>query len=317
MPIRTTGIPNAEILDLAAVQRIVTIRDPLERNAAITRGYHDLSESIAEIIGRDHLNWFSFGQWASAEARRSISGEAVPLGFRHLVGSTVTQAIADGNGTIFGDVAPPFIRFVEAMAPVAGPRPEPGAVRPLDASAVRSTLDGLLEHPGLRASADMSRAFTALADALLVQGGPDSLTPAGSRRRAQRILVANASIGAHEQRVADPFVRAAIPGKWIVAIAATAHMHIRIPDGDLTLDRDVPPPPYLGGRPFPDDLMTLEDPEALELAHRFGQSRDSAKRSGALDWEAYEERMGFIFTLLRAHQGDPALFDLPPESPAG
>jgi hypothetical protein len=304
-------------LDENAVERIVTIPDPLERNAAITLGYHALSESIAEIIGRDHLNWFSFGQWASAEARRSISGEAVPLGFRHLLGSTVTKAIADGNGTIFGDVAPPFIRFVEAMAPVAGPRVAPGSVRPLDAQAVRSTLDELLTHPGLRASADMRRAFTALADALLVQGSPDGLTPAGTRRRAQRILVANASIGAHEQRVADPFVKAAIPGKWIVAIAATAHMHIRIPEGNLTLDRDVPPPPYLGGKPFPDDLMTLEDPDALELASRFHQDAKSARHSGAPDWESYEERMGFIFTLLRAHQGDPALFDLPPDIPGG
>ena len=60
----------------------------------------------------------------------------------------MTKAVADGNGTIFGDVAPPFIRFVEAMAPVAGPRVEPGAVRRLDAQAVRSTLDGCSRIPG-------------------------------------------------------------------------------------------------------------------------------------------------------------------------
>jgi len=111
-------------------------------------------------------------------------------------------------------------------------------------------------------------------------------------------------------------VRAAIPGRWIVAIAATAHMHIRIPDGVLALDRDVPPPPYLGGPPFPADLMILEDPDAIDLAVRFGQDPDSAKNSDAPDWESYEERMGFIFTLLRAHQGDPALFDLPPGTPS-
>ena len=44
---------------------------------------------------------------------------------------------------------------------------------------------------------------------------------------------------------------------------------------------------------------------------------NSAGRSDAPDWESYEERMGFIFTLLRAHQGDAALFDLPPDIPGG
>ena len=129
--------------------------------------------------------------------------------------------------------------------------------------------------------------------------------------------MANVSIGVHEQLIADPFVHAAIPGRWIVAIAATAHMGIRIPEGVLELHRDVPPPAYLGGMPFPPELMTLVDPEALALATRFGQDEDSAMHSGAPDWESYEERMGFIFTLLRAHQGDPALFDLPPGTPGG
>ena len=63
--------------------------------------------------------------------------------------------------------------------------------------------------------------------------------------------------------------------------------------------------------------MTLEDADALELASRFDQDPNSARRSDAPDWESYEERMGFIFTLLRAHQGDAALFDLPPDIPGG
>ena len=141
--------------------------------------------------------------------------------------------------------------------------------------------------------------------------------PGAAVRRAARILVANVSIGAHEQRVADPYVRAAIPGRWIAAIAATSHMGLRIPEGVLELSRDVPPPAYLGGAQFPSDLEALVDPEAVELARRFGQDLGSAARSDAPDWESYEERMGFIFTLLRSHQADPSLFDLPPGTPAG
>jgi hypothetical protein len=66
---------------------------------------------------------------------------------------------------------------------------------------------------------------------------------------------------------------------------------------------------------FPPGLETLNDPDALALAERFGQDPGSAANSDAPDWESYDERMGFIFTLLRAHQCDPALFALPPGTP--
>lgn len=61
--------------------------------------------------------------------------------------------------------------------------------------------------------------------------------------------------------------------------------------------------------------LTLVDPEALAVAARFGQDVDSAVNSDAPDRGSYRERMGFIYTLLRAHQCDPALFGLPPGTP--
>jgi hypothetical protein len=129
------------------------------------------------------------------------------------------------------------------------------------------------------------------------------------------MLVGNVSVGAHEQRVADPYVRAAIPGRWISAIVATSHMGLRLPRGTLALQRDVPPPAYLDGAMFPPDLVHLDDAEAVTLARRFGQDLESAVNSDAPDWESYAERMGFIFTLLRAHQCNPELFGLPPGTP--
>jgi hypothetical protein len=305
--------PDPPYPDEATIEHIVGIPDLLERNAAITRGYHALAEAVAAILGRDHANWLTFGQWASAEARRSISGEAVPAALRGLMGRGVAAAVADGNAAIFRDVAPPFIRFVRALAPIAGAAADPD----VDPTAIRAAGEGLCSHPKLLASPDLTRAFTAYTDAILLHRGPDRTTPDAARRRAQRILVANASIGAHEQVIAEPFVRAAIPGRWIVAIAATSHMGIRIPEGLLELDRDIPPPAYLGGAPFPEALMTLVDPDAIALAARFGQDVDSAVNSDAPDWESYQERMGFIYTLLRAHQCYPALFDLPPGTPSG
>jgi hypothetical protein len=286
-------------LDPVFVARVVAIPDPLERNAAITRGYHELSDVVAALLGRDNANWLTFGQWASAEARESIDGSAVPALVRPFFGESIGAAVAAGNAAIFGDVAPPFILFVTLFTDVTA-----GAA----ASAARAEL---LADPLIAGNDDLVRAFTAYADAfdLLAAGDPDP------GLRAERMLVANASIGAHEQLVADPYVRAAIPGRWISAIVATSHMGLKVPEGMLELQRDVPRPAYLDDAQFPPHLEHLDDPEACALATRFGQDPDSAAASDAPDWESYAERMGFIFTLLRVYQCDPALFVLPPGTP--
>ena len=300
-PVRMLPSPlDSPYLDPAFVERVVALPDPLGRNAAITRGYHALSEAVAAILGHDHANWLTFGQWASAEARESIDGSGVPAVVRPFFGEEIARAVADGNAAIFGDVAPPFIRFVTLFAG-AGTAPE----------ALARARAALLAEPQVTTSEDLVRAFGAYADAasLLAAGDPEP------GRRAERMLVANASVGAHEQHVADPFVRAAIPGRWISAVVATSHMGLRVPEGVLELAHDVPPPAYLGGAPFPAALERLDDPDAIELAVRFGLDVDSADASGAPDWESYDERMGFIFTLLRAYQCDPALFALPPGTP--
>ncbi len=309
MPVPGADPLATPYLDPATIARVVAMDDVLARNAAITRGYHDLAHAMAAILGQDHANWLVFGQWASAEARRSILGNSVPAPLRGLMGAEVAAAVAAGNAAVFGDVALPFIRFVRAF--VQEPRAREDRER---GEALRAALSA---HPQLAASEDLRRAFAAYVDAVELAAemirGHDSAEHA--RRRAERILVANVSIGAHEQVVADPFIRAAIPGRWLVAIAATSHLGIRIPEGSLRLDHDVPRPAYLGGAQFPPELEHLVDPEAVALATRFGQDLESAVHSDAPDWESYEERMGFIFTLLRSHQRDPALFDLPPGTP--
>lgn len=292
--------PPVDYLDEDIIAAIVAMPDPIARNVAITRGYHALAHEVADVMGRDNANWLCFGQWASAEAGRAILGDTIPSLLRPLLEADVAAAVAAGNAAVFGDVAPPFIRFVHAV------RDDP-AVRTEPAAAARM-VDRLAAHPQLAASEDLRRAFRAYADALLARSASD---PDSLRRRAQRMLVANVSVGAHEQVLADPHVRAAIPGASILAIVSTAHLGIRIPDGVLALNRDVPRPAYLGGAPFPPGLMVLDDPDAIALATRFGQDLHSARHSDAPNWEEYDERMGYIFTLLRAYQQDAAMFEMP------
>jgi hypothetical protein len=294
------GLPY---LDPGHVARVVTIADRLERNAAITHGYHGLSQAVAGILGTDHANWLTFGQWASAEARSTIAGRTVPPPLRHLLAEHIAEAVAQGNAAIFGDVAPPFIRFVALYQD--HPRNAP-------TRAARRKLRGqLLDDPAVNRSDDLLRAFRAYADAvdILAEGDPDPY------RLAARIFVGNVSVGAHEQRLADPYIHSAIPGKWFSAIVATSQMRLLLPECELALDRDVPPPHYLGGEMFPQPLRDLTDEEAAGLGQRFRQDLASASRSDAPDWENFEERMGFIFTLFRAYQCDPTLHAMPPGIP--
>lgn len=295
---------TTSLLSAADVDRIAAIDDVLERNAAITHGYHALSEAVAALLGRTDANWLTFGQWASAEARRSMTGETVPDLFKPLIGHDIARTVSNANAAVFSDVAKPFIEWVTRFSGESAARS--GSER------AEAALVPLLEQPQLAASEDLRRAFRAYTDALLLRPSTD---PDASRRRAARMLVANASVGAHEQLVADPYVKAAIPGGSILAVAATAHMGLHLPQGFLHLDRDVPSPAYLQGAPFPPQLTDLDDEEAIALARRFGQDLESAADSDAPDWEDYRERMGYIFTLLRSFQQDPTIFAMPRDTP--
>jgi hypothetical protein len=290
-------------LDEAYVARVVAMADIVARNYAITLGYHDLAVATAAVLGTENSNWLCFGQWASAEAGRAIRRESVPALARPLLGRRVSEAVAAGNAAVFGDIAPSFIRFIREFVDSVdgGPVPSPGRAR--------EGLARLLEHPQLQASPDLRGAFTAYTEALVLR---DEVTEEARRRRAQRMLAGNGYIGAHEQIIADPYVKVAVPGRSIIAIAATAHLGIRVPQGILELEEDVPPPMYLAGPPFPDVLLELTDGDAIGLAVRFGQDVRSANDSDAPNWEDYRERMGYIFTFLRAFQQDPEMFDLPP-----
>jgi hypothetical protein len=300
-----TDLVATSFLSLGEIDRIVAMEDILERNAWITHGYHALSEAVAGLLGRTDANWLSFGQWASAEARRSMTGETVPDVVEPLIGPTIARTVGAANAAVFGDVSRPFIEWATAF--------HGDAVACRDPERAGVVLRTLMQRPQLTSSEDLRRAFRAYTDALLLRSSSD---PDSARRATARMFVANASIGAHEQAVADPYVKAAIPGGSVLAVAATAHMGLHLPQGFLRLDRDVPRPAYLQGPQFPPDLEVLDDPEAIGLARRFGQDLASAADSDAPDWEDYGERMGYIFTLLRSFQQDPSIFGLPPETPA-
>ena len=56
------------------VDRIAGIRDPTLRNLQITLCYHELSQSVAGLLGRS-ANWCTFATWASKQAGQTIRRE--------------------------------------------------------------------------------------------------------------------------------------------------------------------------------------------------------------------------------------------------
>ena len=271
-----------------SVDRALSISDPVARNYAITRVYHQMSEQVASVVGRTDANWLTFGAWASATAGRFIRGEDAPV----RLGAT---AVAEGNAAIIADIGPRFLRFL-ALTPVAG-------------SGLRRAVAA---DPLLTESEELAEAFDCYA--ILANRGI-----AGARledqRRAEAMLQANLLVAHHEQRFADGFIDRAIPLGGVAGILATRFVSIRVPDGDLDVCRAVPRPAYLAGGQWPEALATVEGVRLRRLLESYGQRVDDARESAAPSWEDFDERMGFIACFFRAYQRDPGIFALPPDTP--
>ena len=110
-----------------------------------------------------------------------------------------------------------------------------------------------------------------------------------------------------------------LPLGGLFGLVTTRFVHILTPDGPLDVCRDVVAPSYLGSALFPAPLELLDNPDLCALCEHFGQStRADAAASNALEWEDFDDRMGFILTFFRAYQRDARFFEVPAEFlPAG
>ena len=202
------------------VLRIAGTPDPVQRNAAITDGYFRLSQAGAQLLGTENANWTTFGVWASQEAGRTIRGEELPTALEraldalpelaadqdrlnHILNrlglpplpripeilltsnglrARIVNAMAGGNQAIFADIGTAFARFVRTFT---GP-----------SHGVPGVLENYLAQftPEQRSLRD---AFAAYARAMQASDG---------KTKAELMLLGNALIGAHEQRLVQPFL---------------------------------------------------------------------------------------------------------------
>jgi hypothetical protein len=322
-----------------------------------------------------NVNWSTFATWASKTAGQSIRNEEVP-GFvvdlvtdsdddvMHGLGrieaavhaivpttgfhasfllapiketlGTVSGQISKGNLKVFRELAPLFVRFVQAMQGASPPTLQQLAdfLEPLDP---RPTAEG---------GQDMLRkAFTNYHQAILAS---DPIM------KARIVLLGNCQIGLHEQTRLQPEIEGAMDapvddilkkhlhdslktaessffGRLCTAvekpldhltdvvedlwerIATRFLMTLALPGGaELPLGRNIPKdaaaqpflPPQLQNCTAPVDLVAL-----LKLYDRARGNSDIG--SASIDWRVLEDRMNFIVNLFRSRQQHDPLLDQP------
>jgi hypothetical protein len=89
---RVPAAPRA-LPDIAEVDRISAISDPIVRNLCITQCYHEFSLVLAERTGMVS-NWCTFATWASRQAGKSIRREDLADAFEALLARDPTLANA-------------------------------------------------------------------------------------------------------------------------------------------------------------------------------------------------------------------------------
>jgi hypothetical protein len=177
------------------VSSIARRADPVLRNLQITQSYHDLGVAIAERVrGRDAC-WTGFAVWASRTAGHFIRGEWLPDALRRVLArlrpgrgrgievldERIRSHLAEGNRKVYAEIAPLFVELVRLLD-------LPAALRPAALHrSLESLRPGRVEEGG---QAALSRALRAFVEAASLPEGPE---------RAQRILLGNLLVGAHEQ----------------------------------------------------------------------------------------------------------------------
>lgn len=254
----------------AEIEAIVENPDPEERNREITASYHELSQELHEVIGEDSgANWATVAAWASSRAGQTIREDdffGVPAAVAPLmsafppgpgqaisfVGGLIggasaqtAQKVAEGNRTVYKELAPLFSEFIDRFKGVDQRTEESDA-------GMQEMSEKLADRPLLQA------AFQNYYEAKF-EDDPE--------KKRKLMLEANVFIGAHEQQRLDPYIDAAMPQR--VRGAITDIMQMKLGDDRVDLSRGVPDRPGTGV----DDWSDYDD-RMLYIAALFERYHD-------------------------------------------
>lgn len=323
---------------LMSIQSILDLNDPELRNLKITQCYHDLSRDIASLIRQDNANWCTFATWASKTAGRFVRNNTLSKSLLdalnqsrryafvfagldtlalldpvHAVIKAISRDITIGNLKVFAELGPIFERMVSAF----------------------------------RGGTNLNNLLNSLQQGTTAAGGQDALRSAITHfheamqepdptRKAEKILLANAQIGEHEQIRLQPHIKGALDAPIAQTLRSLALankdiepllaplvdpiaqswreivtsflMQLTLPDGPLQLGAGLQPPPGQSSL-FPPALQQINDNDLRTLLVRYGAL--NAVNSGTADWADLDQRMRFILTFFRSWQQHPRLFTQP------
>lgn len=215
------------------VERIVALADPVVRNLQITQCYCELSRAFAARTGGGPVNWCTFATWASKQAGQTIRREDLALTFERLFGRSreatsvgnaavasmaelekrggperlwevlwkalkptaafdrASAAVARGNRKVFEEIGREFARFL-ALPRIGGG---------IDPAALAAFYDRMRPGDPPAGQGLLRQAFRSYAVAF---GESDR------KARAELMLLANLTIGWHEQTRLQPEITDAL-----------------------------------------------------------------------------------------------------------
>ncbi|RKH06430.1 hypothetical protein D7V97_22640 [Corallococcus sp. CA053C] len=343
------------------------MEDGALRNLHITHTYHVLVVSFTDVLGEKDVGWCGVATWASKTAGTFIRKDVLPALLRDLLSradgilrtlvgvqaqllgawglstgvfsvlshvvepvmDAVAKQVALGNRIVFQELGPLYVSMLQHFC-------APDATSPAALERVVSRLKpGPVEAGGQDLLIQAVRAYQ------------DALRTAHPKARAERVFLANALVGYHEQvRLQEPVhgalmaplkelflgqlleaLRArgsGLPETWLLAaftplaerlercwreLTTRALMTLELPDRTLRLGQDVPALTPTGD--FPPDLLRLEHPELLALMKKLDRTPDDTAGSAARDWGSLRDRMNLIVDVFRSRQQDRGLYTQP------
>lgn len=211
------------------------------------------------------------------------------------VGRLVNRAANDifgGNATVLEDIGRQTARFVSLLS-------RPGEDRE---GRLADFLAGLRAGPAMSGGQDLLRgAYRHYYDA-----GRET----DRDRRDELMLCANLLAILHEHQRLQPYIAASVP-RPLRRFVTKRLLGFSVGAEAMKVSIDVP---TRGASPFPDTLMTIEDPELESLLvgpQGWDRTPNSPAGSAAGDWTKLSDRMNFIVDLFRTRQADPMLFAPP------
>lgn len=281
-------------------QRIVLLDEqPVLRNLLITQGYHDLSIGFAHMLGPENVTWFSFASWSSKVVGQFLQNQELPqllqawiegLGtqdqrlarlntqlqslhgdggdlhqdaLRAAVRCTINDMrmyLGMGNTQVFAELAPVFGQFLATfggdsvadpnkldkyLATLSGGPIEPDQIA-LDPDTHRLKLIG-------RGGQSLLREALRLYYSAKFEADP--------KRKAERILLASANIGLHEQTRLQTYIAGTLNAPIQNVLVGMMHDALAERFGDDVLGSQ--------GYAVVDRLLSPITDHVQEVFHRF------------------------------------------------